>query len=88
MNNVRFEVLAVVTMKSMKFSRSPLAFWRNVLPPSSWLESKLSKKPMLLGGFLLDVLFSSEDGGNAFPQNVVGLLLNCRALQPRSYDLS
>jgi hypothetical protein len=74
-------------MKSMKFRRSPLVFWSNVMPPSSWLESKPSKKPMLLGGFLLDLLFSFEDGGSVFLQNVVGLLLNCRALQPRSYSL-
>jgi hypothetical protein len=50
-------------------------FWRNILPPSSWLEGKLSKKPTL-SGFLFDLLFSSKDGGNVFLQNVVGLVPN------------
>jgi hypothetical protein len=78
MNDVRFEVPAVVTLKIMKLSRSPLVFLRKLLPPSSWFESKLSKKHKLLGGFLLD-LFSYKDGGSEFHQNLVGLLPNCKA---------
>jgi hypothetical protein len=35
----------------MWFRESP-AFWRNLLPPSSGLKSKLSKKPAVAGGRL------------------------------------
>jgi hypothetical protein len=39
-----------------------------MLPPSSWLKSKPSKKLcfMLYAGFLLDLLFNPEDEGNMF----------------------
>jgi hypothetical protein len=50
-------------------------FWRNMSPTSS--ESKKQEISMkytasyrLEAGFLLDLLFDPEDGGDMFPENV------------------
>jgi hypothetical protein len=34
--------------------------------------------------FLIGSIFDPEEGGGTFLRNVSGLLLNCRALQPRA----
>jgi hypothetical protein len=63
-------------------------FWSNILHPSSGLMNVLSKKPSLLycmlhGGFLLGLLFSAQDGGNMFFQDIIWLSADYTALYPR-----
>jgi hypothetical protein len=63
-------------------SRSPLVFWRNILPLFSGLKSKPSKKNqqeasrfLLLPRYLLVVLFDPKDGGSRLLQRAELCLL-------------
>jgi hypothetical protein len=95
--HVGFEVLTTVAMKSTVFwvcnatwFRQSLMFQRNISPPSSWLESKTSKKPAGCGGelcfclpscrFLVCLMLLPENGSDMFLQNI-RLRLNYMALQ-------
>jgi hypothetical protein len=62
--------------------RSQPAFLR--LLPSSWSKSKQSSIYCIFqAGFLLSLLYGSEDGGNMFLENITWLSLDYIMLCPR-----
>jgi hypothetical protein len=83
----------------MSSGRSLPMFRRNALVPSSGLKSKPSRNHeeaggkqrstirsvgrLILAGFLLGLLFDTEDGGSTFLRNMGGLLPDYTALPPR-----
>jgi hypothetical protein len=46
-------------------------------------QAKLQYSCLLHAGFLLDLLFNSEDGGNTFFQNITEFLLDYTASYPK-----
>jgi hypothetical protein len=68
------EAFCLLEYNAVLSTESQPTFWRNMLPPSSESKNKPSKQSsacyLLHAGFLLDLLFDPEDGGDMFLQNV------------------
>jgi hypothetical protein len=82
------EEFCLLGYNAMQSIESPLAFWRNMSPPSSRSKKKPSKKKssscyLLHAGLFLGLFFDLEDGGDIFVQNTGWLSTDYTALCPR-----